>query len=1174
MLIIVYKTCLERVAEELMGHRKWKQYQEAFTRIQGHKLNNKPENISRNIQINYHRRPFASKELEINDKSLISSLTKQEKLKTTSVKTEECLEVNESTIALHGLSCKNILEITEGESKAPSKTNELLLEVVDWKPNEKCNFCDAGKLLIVNEKGELVGESSPALSEADHAIRQPEETESDSKESVAPNTKEDGKKILASHFRDSVTPNMTSLESMAARWPGLQSGLGQLYPCILYNLTQNVDSATPTTSETSAAAISPSIKDSPSPSDFTGEQPLDLSSKPSPNSLTSGNTRHVHRTKSRMTPISGRRTYTEEELNNALQDIISGKLGTRRAAVQYNIPRSTLRNKVYKISSGARREMLTTLQYMPSIEDLANIEYDKHDLTVDEEDSNGEKVQKSSLMSHTNDDLADSTDVENKSLTSDPSKSEPHYIEAHTKETTSQESQPKHTTLSPQLPPQQSSSIGQNVWQNVLLHSLLLSGSLSMQQNFEEAFKIFNSLLLKQDLDLLNPQILKQLQQSEQSAQHSHQITDEQQSLQSKSPAIRVQGASFQSRLQKAETPETEYSAELNEALGDDPSVILKIPSYKPVAVSFTSTSSPSEASELCNNSMIEHLPPTPPKILTQSLVKANTSTQQIQHSHQPHPQHVSLISSANVIPVSSLSIKCQQRRESRASPTLSLRDVIANSISRTFNQQAQIEASSLSPVPSTSSAMDISEKNKRPSISVVKNIGGTDTSRFAVASNMFGHLRSNNHQHQTQSLANNNLAGGKGTRPKRGKYRNYDRDSLVEAVKAVQRGEMSVHRAGSYYGVPHSTLEYKVKERHLMRPRKREPKIQPTLDDRSGENSPSGNILGSTIPTLKNTNTRDLSAVDNIDSYIKTSCNSSTNISQTQSDASKSSTLYSKTSSNGMKIAPALFEQTLTAQLHYPSHFFWHGGFNPLQLDFGARSQAHPAVAVATMASSRNETFPSSPEFQEEHKQLNLMENPPLQKIKKSFSSSTTIKNVEDIATNLYEPGRDTNGSFLDGIIRKTLDRKTSDSKQSALLDELVKSKNISSPRIIFSERIASDFQNMKRSGSSVLYHHSKEIKRERTSPTSDISNSDSEKNIRRPFESKHQPPQSKSDFQEADLDNNFVSENSGLNDTHHKTFYKSSRNMPIENTSTVLIISNEHSKQENIKSEIENSL
>ncbi|CAH0597645.1 unnamed protein product [Chrysodeixis includens] len=79
-----------------------------------------------------------------------------------------------------------------------------------------------------------------------------------------------------------------------------------------------------------------------------------------------------------------------------------------------------------------------------------------------------------------------------------------------------------------------------------------------------------------------------------------------------------------------------------------------------------------------------------------------------------------------------------------------------------------------------------------------------------------------------SKAVPNNNgqpATGGKGTRPKRGKYRNYDRDSLVEAVKAVQRGEMSVHRAGSYYGVPHSTLEYKVKERHLMRPRKREPK-------------------------------------------------------------------------------------------------------------------------------------------------------------------------------------------------------------------------------------------------------------------------------------------------------------------------------------------------------------
>ena len=41
-----------------------------------------------------------------------------------------------------------------------------------------------------------------------------------------------------------------------------------------------------------------------------------------------------------------KRTYTEDELQAALADIQSGKLGTRRAAVIYGIPRSTLRNKV------------------------------------------------------------------------------------------------------------------------------------------------------------------------------------------------------------------------------------------------------------------------------------------------------------------------------------------------------------------------------------------------------------------------------------------------------------------------------------------------------------------------------------------------------------------------------------------------------------------------------------------------------------------------------------------------------------------------------------------------------------------------------------------------------------------------------------------------------------
>ena len=44
----------------------------------------------------------------------------------------------------------------------------------------------------------------------------------------------------------------------------------------------------------------------------------------------------------------------------------------------------------------------------------------------------------------------------------------------------------------------------------------------------------------------------------------------------------------------------------------------------------------------------------------------------------------------------------------------------------------------------------------------------------------------------------------------------------------------MSVHRAGSFYGVPHSTLEYKVKERHLNKGKKRSTGTIPTNHDSS----------------------------------------------------------------------------------------------------------------------------------------------------------------------------------------------------------------------------------------------------------------------------------------------------------------------------------------------------
>ncbi|OON22760.1 helix-turn-helix protein, partial [Opisthorchis viverrini] len=51
-----------------------------------------------------------------------------------------------------------------------------------------------------------------------------------------------------------------------------------------------------------------------------------------------------------------RRPYTEAELSAAVRAICFGRLGTRRAASVYGIPRSTLRNKICKLNELKRRE--------------------------------------------------------------------------------------------------------------------------------------------------------------------------------------------------------------------------------------------------------------------------------------------------------------------------------------------------------------------------------------------------------------------------------------------------------------------------------------------------------------------------------------------------------------------------------------------------------------------------------------------------------------------------------------------------------------------------------------------------------------------------------------------------------------------------------------------------
>ncbi|XP_012990695.3 ligand-dependent corepressor isoform X2 [Esox lucius] len=55
---------------------------------------------------------------------------------------------------------------------------------------------------------------------------------------------------------------------------------------------------------------------------------------------------------------------------------------------------------------------------------------------------------------------------------------------------------------------------------------------------------------------------------------------------------------------------------------------------------------------------------------------------------------------------------------------------------------------------------------------------------------------------------------GSKQPRKKRGRYRQYNSEILEEAIAVVMNGKMSVSKAQNIYGIPHSTLEYKVKER------------------------------------------------------------------------------------------------------------------------------------------------------------------------------------------------------------------------------------------------------------------------------------------------------------------------------------------------------------------------
>lgn len=443
-----------------------------------------------------------------------------------------------------------------------------------------------------------------------------------------------------------------------------------------------------------------------------------------------------------------------------------------------------------------------------------------------------------------------------------------------------------------------------------------------------------------------------------------------------------------------SETPETgsvssagRSNSELNDHLSAD-DVQHKMPSFKPSVVPSISSTSP--------------LPSTP----STGPVFAPKNGDPLGYA-KPIPDAAAACSSSlasNMLGLSPTLLRESGSPQLAGIGSVSLRDVIAKSISKTMKPPP------VDPPPHPTAHAPRMEPYKWPTISVKKGLGN-EMGGFAGLSGSDSNMGGNNSSMNNQ-LNNATGTGGKGTRPKRGKYRNYDRDSLVEAVKAVQRGEMSVHRAGSYYGVPHSTLEYKVKERHLMRPRKREPKPQPT-DER---NVTGGGGGGNAAPPTK---ANDFGGGKN--------------------KASPKNASFDAKSSNGIKGQSYLDS---VAQLQYP-HLFWP---NPPNFT-GA------AAAAAGLDYSRTPgMFPTENYFAAQMRQR-IQDQASAGQTTVSNSSGSGNSSLNNSKSTTPNSGHGNNSSnsrlqgiydgavsngLLDGIIRHSLDRKSTDLGHGTLLDQL----------------------------------------------------------------------------------------------------------------------------------------
>ncbi|CAH0554470.1 unnamed protein product [Brassicogethes aeneus] len=888
---MVHIVGLERIAEELMGRRKWKLYQDVSMQrsylqpLNNNKVinrstqkNNLVASLQQDQQENFTKKAAEKEDLKV-EESLAGTGTGTETEEDTRGSAKE-----NGTSASGGGEAGEAAKEENGDRKVGSRSKlieelEDEFSIRDWRP-EPCHFCADGKL-----DSEHNSHGSPRQSDSETSDSDSEAPPSLTPHHLLNNNHHRPLNPLHHHLAN---PNMTTIDSVrnmatlaalgALSGGNSPGGPGSPFP--LYNtnvLTQNylymANVARSLQSQTEAEKVVGG--------GGGGEQPLDLS-KGSSNSpvaeqklgnnvprLPTLDTKHIFnsdfRAKPRMSNVAGRRTYTEDELQAALRDIQSGKLGTRRAAVIYGIPRSTLRNKVYKLALEKERESHLNSSASLKLDEEEAMDDDK-DLSGAEEEKEVEKALQGPLL--TVQDIYRFSNMENP----------PEALKAllaKTKDSMEHWQGLDHAEVAPYI---QSLLLAS---QNLLVNEKPPDGLLNHLPNFKNI------------------------------------ISDEQYIKHNNGDSEKL------SVITKVEKSKSDSDMETDEGPSN---VILKIPSFKP----------------------------------TTSKNGCDIYRSSAESGSMVSPSVTSESNSPPILPTVKGGLILKD-----------VKDVIAQSITQKFQQTLQDPSS------------------RRPIMEMDFKSGGYGSPLGAGGISVIKSQSDVNRQYQPQppkpqpqgggggGSGGGNATGGKGTRPKRGKYRNYDRDSLVEAVRAVQRGEMSVHRAGSYYGVPHSTLEYKVKERHLMRPRKRDPKPNP-VDEK--------------IASLKQNDLR--IAQDKLKPVTM-----------------KPPQKFSPTHANGMKMP--IFEQGMPhgplAGYNNPFPFWPHPTFHalPLTAEYAGRNPPSP--------------FPPNPEFFATQMMQKLHEDSsrlaPQQAASPPGGTPKLAKNARQIAESLLD-GTGSNGSFLDGII------------------------------------------------------------------------------------------------------------------------------------------------------------